>query len=327
MRTQPHRRLSRPLLPGMTVGLVAPGSPMFEPERRNAAVALLEEMGFPVKRGRTVDAADFRFAGDGRFRADDLASLFLDDAIDAVVCLRGGYGSARLLPLLPYQEIARHPKPFVGFSDITALHAAFQKQCGFVTFHGPMPGTAEAIGLREPRARSQWLATLAGSPDPIIRNPDGTPFRGHGSQTVVGRLIGGNLSSLTDLIGTPWEPVWDDKLLLLEDVGERMDRLEAMFAQMADCGVFERIGGLLLGDFSRYAGMTSPHELPLARVVQAHLPPELPILWGLHAGHDHDRMTLALNATYRLNPAAATLTLTEAIFTTNAKEDSLCNAC
>lgn len=306
-----RRRFSHPLLPGMTVGLVAPASPIFEPERRDAAVRLLEDMGFRVRRGQTVDAVDFCYAGDHALRAQDLQQMFLDDSIDGVICLRGGYGSARLLPLLDYEAIAKHPKPFVGFSDITALHTALHERCGFVTFHGPMPGVMDPIGLREPRARRQWLDTLAGKAPRQLRNPDGEPFAAQGDHCVQGRLIGGNLSTLTGLIGTPWEPRWEGCLLLLEDVSERTDRLDGMMEQLRGTGVFERIAGLVIGDFSRYEGMTTPRKVPLHRIIQEAVPPQLPLIWRLHAGHGRDRMTLMLGAKYRLNPHRATLTLCE----------------
>jgi muramoyltetrapeptide carboxypeptidase len=298
----------------MTIGLVAPASPIFESDRRDAAVRLLEDMGFRVRRGETIDAVDFCYAGDHALRARDLQKMFLDDSVDAVVCLRGGYGSARLLPLLDFAAIARHPKPFVGFSDITALHIALQEHCGFITFHGPMPGVMEPIGLREPRARQQWLDTLGANAPRQACNPDGEPFAGVGQASVSGCLTGGNLSVLTSLIGTPWEPAWDGKLLLLEDVAERTDRLDGMLAQLKERGVFRRISGLVLGDFSRYEGMTTPRQLPLHRIFQETLPESLPVLYRLHAGHGRDRMTLMLGARYRLNPRKATLTLLESPF-------------
>lgn len=309
-----RRRFSHPLKPGMTIGLVAPASPIFEADRRDAAVQLLESFGFSVRRGETMDAVDFCYAGNHALRARDLQNMFLDDSIDAVVCLRGGYGSARLLPLLDFSAIARHPKPFVGFSDITALHTALQEKCGFITFHGPMPGVMDPIGLREPRAQKQWLEVLSGSAPRVAANPDGEPFAGIGRRSVSGRLIGGNLSTLTSLIGTPWEPHWDGCLLLLEDVAERSDRLDGMLAQLKAVGVFERINGLVLGDFSRYEGMTTPRKLPLNRIFQETLPEDLPVLYRLHAGHGRDRMTLALNARYRLDPRSAALTLLESPF-------------
>lgn len=309
-----RRRFSAPLLPGMTVGLVAPASPIYEPDRRDAAASLLETMGFRVRRGASVDMIDDGYSASDALRAADLTAMFLDDGVDAIVCLRGGYGSLHLLPLLDFRQLARHPKPFIGFSDITALHMALISRCGFLPIHGPMPGVMSAIGLREPAARAQWLAVAAGQSPRRVQNPDGAPFVGSGQGTAEGRLLGGNLSVLCSLLDTPWEPAWDGALLLLEDVAERPDRLEALMAQLAAHGVFRRIAGLLVGDFSRYEGMTSPRHPPMSRLVADHVPDALPMLYGLHAGHGHDRMTLVLNARYRLSPRQGTLTLLERPF-------------
>ena len=201
-----RRCFPHPLLPGMTVGLIAPASPVFEPDRRDAAVALLEEMGFRVRRGASVDAVDWCFSGTDDVRARDVMDMFLDDAVDGIVCLRGGYGCMRVLQRLDLAAIARRPKMFAGFSDITALHVALTERCGFLTCHGPMPGLMDEIGLREPRARAQWLAAVGGQLPREIANPDGAAFGGAGRRSVTGRLIGGNLTVLSNLIGTPWEP-------------------------------------------------------------------------------------------------------------------------
>lgn len=307
-----RRRFPRALVPGDTVGLIAPASPIFEPERRDAAAALLRDMGFRVLRGESVDAVDHCFSGTDELRARDVNAMFADDGVNGIVCLRGGYGSVRLLPMLDTAAIARHPKPFVGFSDITALHAALYRTCGLVTFHGPMPGVIDPIGLRNPADRVMWLDVLSGKDSRKVQNPDGAPFLARGTRSVTGRLIGGNLSVLCSLIGTPWEPDWNGALLLLEDVAERADRLDGMATQLQEHGVLDRISGLVLGDFSRYEGMTSPRQLPLSRLITDHCPPELPILFGLRAGHGRCRMTLALGAAYRLNPRNASLTRLEA---------------
>ncbi len=306
-----RRRFPSPLLPGMTVGLIAPASPVFETDRRDAAVQLMEEMGFRVIRGASVDAVDRCFAGTDALRAGDVMEMFLSPKVDGIVCLRGGYGCARLLSRLDWAAIARHPKPFVGFSDITALHAALFARCGLITFHGPMPGAMEPLGLREARDRAMWLQTLSGKPERQIRNPDGASFQAKGAKSVIGPLIGGNLSVLCSLIGTPYEPCWEGALLLLEDVAERTAHLDAMVQQLESRGVFRQIRGLVLGDFSRYEGQTNPRLVPLTDIFPPRLPRDLPVLWGLHAGHGRDRMTLALGARYRLNPSAVRLTLLE----------------
>lgn len=309
-----RRRFSHPLLPGMTIGLIAPSSPVFEADRRDAAVRLLEDMGFAVRRGQSVDALSYCFSGTDEVRASDVIDMFADPEVDAVVCLRGGYGATRILDRIDWQRLSCHPKPFVGFSDITSLHVALQKHCGFITFHGPMPGVMEPIGLRDELSRAQWLSVLAGDSGRQVQNPDGTLFQGNHRGTVVGRLIGGNLSVLCSLIGTRHEPDWDQALLLLEDVSERTARLDSMVQQLESHGVFTRIAGLVLGDFSNYEGQTNPHKVPMEDIFPPHTPSELPVLWGLHAGHGRDRMTLALNARYRMDTDHATLTLLEQVF-------------
>lgn len=306
-----RRRFPHPLLPGMTVGLIAPASPVFEPDRRDAAVRLLESMGYRVRRGASVDAVDWCFSGTDEIRARDVMDMFLDDTVDGIVCLRGGYGCLRMMDRLDFSAIARHPKAFVGFSDVTALHAALYQRCGLVTYHGPMPGQIADVGLREPRARAQWLQAVSGQLPRRITNPDGTPFGGIGTMPVTGQLIGGNLTVLCNLIGTAWEPDWAGKLLLIEDVAERTDHLDGMILHLKAHGVLDSIAGLVIGDFSRYAGMTSSRQLPLSHIIADHVSPDLPVLYGLHAGHGRDRMTLVLGARYRLDPRAASLTLLE----------------
>ncbi len=306
-----ERLFPRPAPPGAVLGLIAPASPVYELERRDGAVRLLEDMGYRVKRGRSVDLMDRCYEESEALRARDVMDMFLDDDVDALVCLRGGYGAARLLGRLDYDRIARHPKLLVGFSDITALHAALWKQCGLITIHGPMPGSVKPYGLREPRARAQWVQTLSGDPVKAIVNPGGEPFEAYGEQAVTGRLIGGNMRVVCSLIGTPFEPEWDGALLLLEDVAERPDQLEEMAGRLDDLGVFRRIAGLILGDFCDYEGHRHEHMAPIAEVFPRHLPRRLPVLWNVHAGHGWDRMTLVMNLVYRLDPLNAALTLLE----------------
>lgn len=306
-----ERLFPKPAPPGATLGLIAPASPVYELERRDAAVRLLEDMGYQVKRGRSVDLMDRCYEESEVLRAQDVMDMFLDDSVDALVCLRGGYGAARLLGRLDYGRMMQHPKLLVGFSDITALHAALWKECGLITIHGPMPGNVKPYGLREPRARAQWLQALSGDPVKAIANPGGEPFEAYGEQAVAGRLIGGNMRVLCSLMGTPWEPEWDGALLLLEDVAERPDQLEVMAAQLEKQGVFRRIAGLVLGDFCDYEGHRHEHMSPIAEVFPRHLPRRLPVLWNVHAGHGWDRMTLVMNLVYRLDPLNATLTLLE----------------
>lgn len=298
-----------PLKPHARLALVAPSSPIYEAENRQAAIALLEEMGFSVQVYESVSAQRGYLSGSDHIRVRDLMDAFADPEIDGVICLRGGYGAARLLPLIDFEVIRQHPKVFVGFSDITALHLSIYAHTGLVTYHGPMPGAQSLTGLRDPRSRRMWLDTLGGDPPREMYNPGGDPFCSFsGKGTAEGILVGGNLSVLCSLLATPYLPDFTDKLLLLEDVGERPYRIDRMINQLRTSGIFDSIAGLVLGDFTQCEEEASPRTLALEEIFRELLPPELPVLWNVHAGHGRDKMTLPLGEPYRLDADKATLT-------------------
>lgn len=299
-----------PLCQGARLGLIAPASPIYEQENQQAAVQLLEEMGFYVKCYESVGAQRGYLSGSDIIRAGDLMDAFQDPAIDGVVCLRGGYGAARLLPLLDFDVIRRSPKPFVGFSDITALHLAFYAKTGLCTFHGPMPGAQSLSGLREPRSRRMWLEALANRLPARLANPNGESFqRFSGGGAAEGILLGGNLTVLCSLIGTPYLPDFQGKLLLLEDVGERPYRIDGMLNHLRACGILGAVKGILLGDFTQCEEDASRPSLVLEEIFRELLPGDIPILWNVHAGHGQDKMTLPLGRTYRLDGDRAELSL------------------
>ena len=297
-----HERLLPPSLqPGARIGLIAPSSPIYEEENRQKAIQLLEGMGFAVTVGQSLNEQRGYLSGSDSLRAHDVNSAFANPDIDAVVCLRGGYGAARLLPMLDYDMIRINPKPFVGFSDITALHCAFQVKCGLVTFHGPMAGAHWPVGLRENNSRSGWLRAMSDT-NPLgpMENPDGAPFEAFREGEAEGVLTGGNLTVLNNLLGTEYMPDLDGKILLLEDVGEKPYRIDAMLTQLRNTGLLKKCAGFILGDFTDCGGDPSKPSLTLQEIFEELLPSNKPILQSVHAGHGHDKITLPLNIPYRL---------------------------
>lgn len=230
-----------------TVGLVAPASPPLKPEEIPTALARFEAQGFRVKPGKYFAERDGYLAGSDQERADDFNALFADPEVDAIFALRGGYGSTRILPLIDYAAIRKNPKPFIGYSDITALHQAILKEAGLVTFHGPnameafLPGNA--VHLRR--------ALTGPDPGPLFSGGNET---GAILKTVVpgraqGKLIGGNMTCLERLLGTPYEPDFRGAILFLEDTGEKAYRVDGMFTHLRLAGALAQIGGLVLGRF------------------------------------------------------------------------------
>jgi muramoyltetrapeptide carboxypeptidase len=233
---------------GDTIGLVAPASSTEKPERIDEVITHLQAQGFPVKPGANLRRRDGYLAGSDAERAADLHAAFADPAVKAIFALRGGYGSCRLLPLLDYALIRAHPKPFVGYSDITALHHAIRVQAGLVTYHGPnaneafQPGNNAALrrALMDPVAKTMIFSREKKGGESTVCEVPGL---------VIGPALGGNMTCLLRLLGTPYAPDFTGAVLFLEDTGEKAYRVDGMFTHLRLAGVLDQISGLVLGRF------------------------------------------------------------------------------
>jgi len=227
---------------GETIGLVAPASPPDQPEKIGQAVERLEKAGFRVKAGKHLRERDGYLAGSDEERAADFNALFADPKVKAVFALRGGYGSCRILPLLDYATIRANPKPFLGYSDNTALHQAILEKAGLITFHGP-----NAMEAFLPENETVCRKFLMESFDKAVLFSSGVKTTVSGRAS--GRLIGGNLTCLLRLIGTPYAPDFRGTILFLEDINEKAYRVDGLFAHLRLAGILEQIHGLVLGRF------------------------------------------------------------------------------
>ncbi len=289
----------RPLHPGDTVRLIGvasriEGDDLQEEVRKRAD--MLEALGFRVK----VDASCFRkygyLCGTDEERAKALMDAFDDDGADGVWCIRGGYGCLRLLPLMDWQVIRRNPKAFVGYSDITTLHMAIQQRCQLATFHGPMPGNLPTA----PWAKKSLMDALAGKAEEALNPPELPPLEVLHPGVGSGEMTGGNLSLVTASLGTPDEIDTKNKLLFLEDVGEQVYALDRYLHELKQAGKFEDCAGVILGQFTRCPAETDGFTLQeVLRDVFADV--QKPIMWGLHAGHVDDSLTVPLGRKYCLD--------------------------
>jgi muramoyltetrapeptide carboxypeptidase len=198
---------------GDTIGIAAPASP-FDRQAFESGIAVLESMGYRVKIPENLFLRDGYLAGPDSERASQLMKLFEDETVGAIFCVRGGFGSMRLLPLLDFDMVCAQPKILIGFSDITALLVAIYFRCGMVTFHGPLVTTLN----KDSEKTSSGLVDAVGSGAPLAFKPSKPEVLNSGKAS--GPVIGGNLTSLCHLIGTPYEPSFDEHLLFLEDRGE-----------------------------------------------------------------------------------------------------------
>jgi muramoyltetrapeptide carboxypeptidase len=287
-----------PLRPRDTVHVVAPAGP-FDRPGFEVGLAVLAERYTPVHRPDIFSAHRY-LAGDDARRGGELARALTDRDARAIFCARGGYGSARLLPDLPLADAS--PSAFVGFSDLTSVHAAMQA-LGRVSIHAPV---LTQLGRQPPEVRD-YLFRLLESPE--------APPPLTGSATYVpgmaeGHLVGGNLSVLSRLIGTSYMPPLDGAVLLLEDVTERPYRLDRMWTHLRLAGVFSRVRGIVLGDFTgceeKDANYSSADVLrELAREAG------LPCAAGFPIGHGDLNYPVALGTQVRLDADSARLTFLE----------------
>ncbi len=316
-----RRALRKPkrLSPGQTVGIIAPASSVAEFESIEMAADIVRSLGFEVKKGANLYERSNYLAGDDRGRAEDVNSMFADDGVDAIFSLRGGYGTSRMLPYLDYEVIGQNPKILLGYSDITALLNAIHKATGLVTFHGPIAlqnftkYTFDEYRkvLVEPSRR-----TIIGQAPPFEGRKGFIDKTNRLTRIVGGKakgpLIGGNLSLLAAVHGTPYEPNYDGAILFLEDVSEAPYRVDRMLTQLWLAGVLNKVAGVAIGKFTETDGYDG-NEFSMEDVLRMRFEPlGAPTLRGLMIGHVEDQTTVPLGVEAELDVDAGTLTLLEA---------------
>lgn len=307
-----HARVRRPvfvkrppvLAAGARVALVCPAGPLAGPEDLARAEQNCRAMGWEPVPGRWVLARDGYLAGTDQQRLDDFNAALRDDSIAGIWCVRGGYGAMRLLEGIQYDALRRHPKTLMGYSDITALHAAIGSRCGLVTYHAPV-----ARAELTPFTRDSLERAVVRGTDPCGVASTARALRGGRAQ---GRLVGGNLALLAALAGTAFAPDYDRAIVVVEDVNEDVYRLERMLLTLRLGDAFATCTGLVFGAFTNTPEQRPDHggARPLAAVLQevADLL-RVPCVAGVPVGHIDDQWTLPLGAQARLDADACTLSV------------------
>lgn len=308
-------RRPAPLQRGDTVGLITPAS-YIEEEGLNRAIENLESLGLRVRTGVFIRAERGFTAGTDEQRLGDFYAMLADPEVKAIWAARGGYGSARLLPLMDFRLIRKNPKVIIGYSDITALLNAITEETGLVTFHGPVASSPFTDFTR----RHLEAVLMEGSEGHTIRpsremlEKEEIPYQlkviTPGSAE--GCLVGGNLSLLSSLAGTPWAPDVKGKLLFLEDVGEKPYRLDRMLTQLRQAWPLEKTAGIILGIFKNCVPAEGDRSLGLIETLRDRLGDlGVPVIYGMPIGHIDDQATLPLGVKARLETSGPSLTLLE----------------
>lgn len=301
--------------PGSTIAVVAPGSP---PETRaevQRGIAWWESKGYRVKLMPGALAQDDWHAGSPEVRAADLQAAFADPEVDAIQTMRGGYGSAQMIPLLDFDAIAKTPKAFVGLSDITALHAALHTRTELATFYGPsltMFGNPSVASLTSDRL----LQILAGeTTGPVPEDSDRLTVISIAGGRASGPLVGGCLGDFIYTLGTAWEPSLDGAIFFFEEVGSPPIRIDRALLYLEQTGKLKGVRGIVVGELAGcewYDYTSAPRSKTLENVLEDRLGGlGVPVLYGLPLGHGASLATLPLGVQATVDADSLTLTIDE----------------
>jgi len=318
--TQPARAagggvLAPRLRPGDTLGLVSPANATFEREPLKIAIESLQALGFKVKPGENVAARRGPFAGSDAQRAADVNAMFADDSVAGILALTGGSGCNRIVDKLDYDVIRRRPKFFGGFSDLTSLVNAIHRQTGLVTFHCPVAGSEW-----NDYSVQSFKAVAMNAEAAVLRNPTSTPVddlvaREERVTTIrpgkaQGRLIGGNLTVLASLAGSPYFPDCRGALLFLEDINEYIYRIDRCLSTLRLAGALGQLAGIVLGRFTKCEPGEGYGSLTLDEVFDDYLLPlNVPVFRGAAIGHIKRKLTVPVGAAAEMDAEAGTIRL------------------
>lgn len=302
---------------GDTLGFIAPSGAVRTEGAIERAVEETRRMGFNVKLGESAGQKYGYLSGSDEVRARDINTMFADDEVDAIICLRGGYGAMRILDMLDYDLIAKHPKIFMGFSDITALHIALLNRCNLATFHGPMAAANWAGKPLDDFSReSMYRALMHAEPVGELINPPEYPKQMVNPGQAEGQLVGGNLMLIASSLGTPWEIDTKGRIIFIEEIGERTYCVDRMLTQLRLAGKFDDCAGVVFGDFADCPIEYPEFGLSLDEIIRDVVAPcGKPIFTGLRCGHCTPKLTLPFGVKCRMDADQCTLTVLESAVT------------
>ena len=302
------------LKPGEVIGIISPASSPEDLSKINRGVTYLEKLGYRVEIGKNVGLKEGYLAGSDKQRLDDLHEMFKRKEVRAIFCVRGGYGSGRLLDKIDYNLIKKNPKIFVGYSDINALQSAFFTKTGLISFAGPMVAVDFHDEVSPFTEEVFWRTITSDKKIGKLHNPRNEKFFTLNKGRAVGRIIGGNLTLLASLIGTEYLPKMKDTILLLEDINEAPYRIDRMLNQFRLTKAFKQIKGVILGHFVDCVNSDpSSSSFSLNEVIIDYFQKQmkLPIIYNVKHGHIKDNITIPYGVKCVLNASLGFVDITE----------------
>lgn len=295
-----------PILPqklkkGDTIGIISPAGAVKDEKSWDFAKKYFENKGYKVKIAFHADNKNSYLAGKDADRLSDLINFFKDDEIKAIICSRGGYGTFRLLEKIDWEIIKNNPKIFVGYSDITALLNNFVEKSGIVAFHGPLALSDFGVEEINKYTEENFQKIIEGKAEIPYKFENKLNYECIIAGKTQGELLGGNLTILCGLLGTPYFPELQGKILLLEDIGEPLYKIDRMLMQLKLAGIFEKVSGILFAEFTSIieaetAGVNKLTPVDIIKELTKGL--NIPIGYGFNASHGKQKATLPLGVKY-----------------------------
>jgi len=298
---------------GDLIGVISPASAPPDPTKINDGIRYLEKLGYRVLVGKNVNKVHGYLAGTDEERLHDLHDMFKNKKVKAIMCIRGGYGTPRLINKINYHLIRANPKIFVGYSDITALQLAIFQKTGLITFAGPMLVSNFSNGVDSYTEENFWRVITSNKKNGKIRFPENEKLIPIKKGIKNGRIIGGNLTLLSSLIGTGYFPSMKERLLFLEEIGEAPYRIDRIFNQFSMLKIFDHVNGIIFGAFTDCAE-TDPEKrtLSIGEVLEDYLGKlKKPIVYNLPHGHVTQLLTMPIGIRARLNASRGILEFLE----------------
>jgi muramoyltetrapeptide carboxypeptidase len=293
---------------GDTIGLVCPAG--FMPhDKFQACINVLQQWGFQVKLGKTMNSQFHYFSATDEERLRDLQEMMDDNSVKAILCARGGYGLSRIIDDIDFKRFEKHPKWIIGFSDITVLHAHIFQNYKVATLHAPMAGA-----FNDGEHENQYVQSLK---DALLGKKTVYEIQGkerdlnrHGE--CEGKLIGGNLALVAHLIGSPSSYNTKNKILFLEDVGEYLYNIDRMMIQLKRAGMLDKLSGLIFGGFTEMKDTTTPFGSTIYEILQHHVKEyEYPVCYDFPVSHDKENYALKIGVKHKLTVTNQSVQLKE----------------
>jgi muramoyltetrapeptide carboxypeptidase len=289
------------LRPGDTIGVFSPAGATFQQDQIDLVMDAVKGLGFVPKLAPHATERYGYLAGPDELRAADVNAMFADPSVAALMPIHGGWGSARILPYLDYDTIQANPKVLVGFSDITALLLGIYAQTGLITFHGPHGITSWREGQVNPLRRIVMDGEALTYTNPLLGDDQDRLMRVRGRvQTITpgqasGLLIGGNLSVISGIVGSPYMPDTNGAILFLEDIGEAPYRVDRMLTQLKLAGILDNLAGFVFGQCTNCSPGETYGSLTLGQILDDHIKPlGIPAWSGAWIGHVEPLWTLPI---------------------------------